>query len=59
MLNGKRIRDLQSGIPMDKFPATLQDAVTFTRGLKIKYLWIDALCVKQDSPTDWQKKPPK
>lgn len=29
-------------------PATIQDAVTLTRKLKFRYLWIDALCIVQD-----------
>lgn len=35
-------------------PRTLQDAITICRGLGIGYLWIDALCIIQDSPQDWQ-----
>ena len=30
-------------------PKTIQDAVRVTRGLGVKYLWIDALCIVQDS----------
>ncbi|KAF2827045.1 hypothetical protein CC86DRAFT_291575, partial [Ophiobolus disseminans] len=35
-------------------PKALQDAVVVTRGLGIRYLWIDVLCIIQDSPDDWQ-----
>ncbi|KAI3319883.1 HET-domain-containing protein [Xylariaceae sp. AK1471] len=31
----------------------MQDAVTVTRKLGIRYLWIDALCIIQDSHSDW------
>lgn len=34
-------------------PPTFQDAVTITRALGIRYLWIDALCILQDSQCDW------
>lgn len=32
---------------------TLRDAVTVTRGLGYRYIWIDALCICQDSAEDW------
>jgi hypothetical protein len=32
-----------------------QDAVLITRRLKIKYLWIDSLCIIQDSLEDWAR----
>lgn len=35
------------------YPPTLIDAVYITRALKIRYLWIDALCIMQDSAEDW------
>ncbi|CAG9955541.1 unnamed protein product, partial [Clonostachys rosea f. rosea IK726] len=45
-------------IPWDKLPQTIQDAITVTRKLGIRYLWIDALCIIQarhndDSTSDW------
>ncbi len=33
---------------------TFQDAVTVTRSLGLKYLWIDSLCIIQDSKMDWE-----
>ena len=39
--------------PLANWPTTLRDAITITRALHIQYLWIDALCILQDSPTDW------
>lgn len=30
-----------------------QDAITITRSLGIRYLWIDSLCIIQDSKKDW------
>lgn len=35
-------------------PQTFRDAIEVTRRLKIKYLWIDALCIIQDSQEDWR-----
>ncbi len=31
-----------------------RDAVTVTRGLGIKYIWIDSLCIIQDDDEDWE-----
>lgn len=42
-------------IRFDELPLTFKDAVTTTRKLKIPYLWIDSLCIIQDSPSDWEK----
>ena len=44
---------LQAGLPLNKFPATLRDAIIVVRKLNIRYIWIDALCTMQDSPEDW------
>ncbi|TGO61150.1 hypothetical protein BOTNAR_0133g00140 [Botryotinia narcissicola] len=45
---------LKSGIPVTDFPATLRDAILTTRELGLKYVWIDALCIRQDSTDDWK-----
>jgi hypothetical protein len=41
-----------SGLNFESLPRTLQDAITVTRLLGFKYLWVDALCIVQDSTTD-------
>jgi hypothetical protein len=41
------------GIPLSILPKTIQDAVNVTRRLGLKYLWVDALCIMQDSNNDW------
>lgn len=33
---------------------TFQDAITLTRHLGLKYIWIDSLCIVQDSVADWE-----
>lgn len=35
-------------------PKTFQDAVAITRSLGVQYLWIDSLCILQDSREDWE-----
>ncbi|CZR59167.1 uncharacterized protein PAC_09059 [Phialocephala subalpina] len=36
-----------------------RDALTITRRLGFEYIWIDALCIVQDSPKDWATESPK
>jgi Heterokaryon incompatibility protein (HET) len=42
----------RSDIPFCDLPQTIQDAVTVTTELGIRFLWIDALCIIQDDETD-------
>jgi hypothetical protein len=41
------------GFPWMALPQTIQDAVLVCFRLGIKFIWVDALCVLQDSPEDW------
>jgi len=43
------IRYLERGILWGKLPKTYKDAIRITRLLGIHYLWIDSLCIMQDS----------
>ncbi|KAF2186267.1 HET-domain-containing protein [Zopfia rhizophila CBS 207.26] len=44
------------GMPLNELPATFRDAVLVTRNLNVPYLWIDAICIIQDSlDDDWPK----
>lgn len=38
---------------------TFRDAIIFTAKLGIRYLWIDSLCIVQDSKVDWQEESSK
>ncbi|KAF5529306.1 het-domain-containing protein [Fusarium napiforme] len=48
------LQDHQKGINFQDLPMNFQDAVTITRGIGIRYLWIDSLCIVQDDIDDWQ-----
>jgi hypothetical protein len=39
-------------VPFVTLPKTFQEAVSFTREMRIRYLWIDSLCIIQDSTVD-------
>lgn len=41
-------------IPWDHLSKTFQDAVRISRELNVQYLWIDSLCIVQDSAEDWE-----
>ena len=44
----------KKGIHLADLPATIQDAVLVTRELGFAYIWIDTLCILQDSLEDWK-----
>jgi hypothetical protein len=47
--------DHTRSIEFKELPKTFQDAVTVTRGIGVRYLWIDSLCIVQDDTDDWEK----
>jgi hypothetical protein len=50
----RNIDDRMRSISMNILPATFRDAVTITRNLGIRYIWIDSLCIIQNSKEDWE-----
>jgi Heterokaryon incompatibility protein (HET) len=48
------LAERKRGIPMSTLPKTFQDAIIIARNLRTKYLWIDSLCIIQDSNEDWE-----
>lgn len=42
------------GIDIDDLPLNFQDAINLAGRLGVRYLWIDALCIIQDSKLDWE-----
>ena len=43
---------LKANIAFGKLPATLQDAITTTHGLGLRYLFVDSICILQDHEED-------
>ncbi|KAK5657170.1 hypothetical protein OQA88_3227 [Cercophora sp. LCS_1] len=42
-------------IPLTFLPRLFLDAITLTSRLGHQYLWVDSLCIIQDSPPDWDR----
>jgi hypothetical protein len=45
----------KKSIPTEAMPQTFRDAIDITRKLNCQYLWVDSLCIVQDSTEDWRK----
>ena len=52
-VTASNLATLQAGIRLSTLPKTFRDAVLLTRSLGFRYLWIDALCIIQDSNQEW------
>ncbi|KAL8875840.1 MAG: hypothetical protein Q9198_005855, partial [Flavoplaca austrocitrina] len=58
-LLSSNLQDLTTEIPMGSISKNFQDAIEVVRKLEFKYLWIDALCIIQDSKSDWENESAK
>lgn len=52
MTTASTIQDFMRRLPSET-PRTFADAIAVTRNMGQKYLWIDSLCILQDSADDW------
>jgi hypothetical protein len=54
-LTEENISQMKCSIPMKELPQVFQDAMLTTMELGFSYLWIDSLCIIQNSPgsSDW------
>ncbi|KAK0645792.1 heterokaryon incompatibility protein-domain-containing protein [Cercophora newfieldiana] len=55
LLKTDTLQSFVSEIDINTLPRTFQDAILITRQLHIRYLWIDSLCIIQNSADDWTK----
>lgn len=53
VLESTNIQQRTQDIALSELPKTFLDAVIITRKLGYRYLWIDSLCILQDSYEDW------
>jgi hypothetical protein len=54
-LTSSTLKGFEAGLPHSDLPQAFQDAIAITRTLGIRYLWIDALCILQDSQEDFNR----
>lgn len=47
------LQEQETRISVITLPQTFRDAIEITLRLGFRYLWIDALCIIQNSPEDW------
>lgn len=49
------LKDMLKGVLLQTLPQTFQDAIIICQRLKIRYIWIDSLCIMQDKDdlSDW------
>lgn len=50
----ENVTTFSNRIPLQQMPKSFSEAVAITQGLGIQYLWIDALCIVQDSVEEWE-----
>lgn len=43
----------EEGIELQELPKTFRQAIDFSCRLGVRYIWIDSLCILQDSEEDW------
>lgn len=55
LLLSSTIDAFRQGTPIAGLPKTFRDAITVARRFSIRYLWIDSLCIIQDSSEDWAR----
>ena len=53
-LTTSNLSSMMESIPFHQLPKTFQDAIIVAQNLGVRYLWIDSLCIIQDSNKDWQ-----
>jgi hypothetical protein len=54
-LTSDDLETFRSGLPISSLPQAFQDAISITRDLGIRFIWIDALCIFQDLKDDFAR----
>ena len=55
----ENISAYMAGLDLITLPKVYRDLMTMTRALKVRYVWIDALCIIQDDAKDWVREASK
>lgn len=48
------LASLEAGVPIASLPKVFSDSMRIVQHLKLQYIWIDSLCIFQDSDEDWE-----
>lgn len=51
-------RDFRNGITLNELSPTFRDAMELVDKMGYRYIWIDCLCIFQDSSSDWEQEAP-
>lgn len=54
-LETSNVKDFALARDMHELPKTFRDASKVSRRLGVRYMWIDRLCILQDSAADWNR----
>ncbi|GAP91688.2 putative heterokaryon incompatibility protein [Rosellinia necatrix] len=54
-LTTKNKEELKKSVPLEHVPKLYMDSINVALGLKVRYIWIDSLCIMQDSRDDWRQ----
>ncbi|KAH7312987.1 heterokaryon incompatibility protein-domain-containing protein [Rhexocercosporidium sp. MPI-PUGE-AT-0058] len=49
------MNELQSGISIDDLPSSYREGISVCNKFGFRYIWIDSLCIIQDSLDDWRQ----
>lgn len=59
VLKNALVATFRKAITIPALPKTIQDAIDITRKLGYQFLWVDSLCIIQDSHDDWEQEAKK
>lgn len=54
-LLSSNVEDFMLGLALEDLPKTFQQSCLVARALGIQYIWIDSVCIMQDSTEDWER----
>ncbi|KAJ2992635.1 hypothetical protein NUW58_g2099 [Xylaria curta] len=54
-LTTENIEEFKKSVPLERVPSLYMDCINAALGLNIRYIWIDSLCIMQDSREDWRQ----
>jgi hypothetical protein len=54
-LTNSNIATFQEGLEIGELWKTFRDAIYVAQRLTVQYIWIDSLCIVQDSEDDWKR----